>query len=368
MLKIIESCIIYENPLPQLKSIQSYFPFLCQCKNGKLAAVHVLGEAFESVDGASHISFSNDGGRSWSKPRRMFDKSGYKIPITDYCKVCCLPDGRLLALGYAYLRANPELPIGNCENGGVLDDFLFYSISDDHGMTWSDMAHIDCVWGPHAEASAPVTVLKDGTWISPITGFPDWEGNMTETVCGRALRSEDQGNTWDDDSICMEFAGKSISCYEQRMCQLESGAIICIGWNEDMKTGERFENHYTVSFDNGRTWSKPETTGVMGQASSVCSIGGNRFLALHAVRRDTNRPGIYGCVIDFSEKTWHIIEQCLLWEPKSPMKKNDKLADIFSYVKFGQPGAILLEDGDVMMSHWYEEDGQYKTVATRIQL
>lgn len=64
----------------------------------------------------------------------------------------------------------------------------------------------------------------------------------------------------------------------------------------------------------------------------------------------------------------HIIEQCLLWEPKSPMKKNDKLADIFSYVKFGQPGAILLEDGDVMMSHWYEEDGQYKTVATRIQL
>ena len=368
MIKIIESNVIYENPLPQLRSVHSYFPFLCQCKNGKLAAVHVLGEAFESVDGTSHISFSEDGGRTWSEPRAMFDKSGYEVPITDYSKAICLEDGRLLVMGYAYLRKDPMLPIGNCETGGTLEDFLFYSISEDDGLTWSELHFIDCAWGPHAEASAPITVLQDGTWVTPITGFPDWEGNSTGKVCGRVLRSEDEGKTWNDDSVCMEFAGKPISCYEQRMCQLESGAIICIGWNEDMETGERFENHYTVSYDNGKTWSEPKTTGIMGQASSVCHLGGERFLALHSLRRDTDRPGVYGYVVDFSQGTWDIVEQSILWEPQSPMKKNDKLAEIFSYVKFGQPGAIVLEDGDVMMSHWYAEDGQYKTVATRIRL
>ena len=43
-------------------------------------------------------------------------------------------------------------------------------------------------------------------------------------------------------------------------------------------------------------------------------------------------------------------------------------AEIFSFLKFGQPGAILLSDGDVLMSHWYADQGQYKTVATRISL
>ena len=44
------------------------------------------------------------------------------------------------------------------------------------------------------------------------------------------------------------------------------------------------------------------------------------------------------------------------------------MADVFSFLKFGQPGAILLDDGNVMMSHWFAQEGQYKTVATRIEL
>ncbi len=50
------------------------------------------------------------------------------------------------------------------------------------------------------------------------------------------------------------------------------------------------------------------------------------------------------------------------------MVKDNKMAEIFSFLKFGQPGAILLDDGDIMMSHWFAEQGQYKTGATRIRL
>ena len=106
----------------------------------------------------------------------------------------------------------------------------------------------------------------------------------------------------------------------------------------------------------------------MGQASSVCAIGGERLLALHAIRRDTDRPGIYGYIVDLSDGEWKIIDTAVLWEPKMPVLRDEKMAEIFSFLKFGQPGAILLPDGDVMMSHWYAEDGRYKTVATRIQI
>ena len=366
-MKISESNIIFENPLPQLCSKQSTFPFLCERKDGVIAAVHVIGEAFESVDGTSCISFSHDGGKSWSRPRPMFDKSGFDMPMTDYAKAALLPDGRLMALGYAYYRPSPELPIGNPENSGTLDDVVFYSISSDGGETWGEMVPIECAWGPHVEASGPICVLPDGGLINPITGFPDWDGKMTAELCGRALVSRDGGATWNDDAVCMKFDG-NITCYEQRMCVLKSGTIVCIGWNENVATGERLDNHYTVSLDGGRSFTKPVSTGVRGQASSVCAIGGERLLALHAVRRDTDRPGIYGYIVDLSDGTWNVVESALLWEPPMPVTKDKRMAEIFSFLKFGQPGAIKLSDGDIMMSHWYAENGQYKTVASRIKL
>lgn len=367
-MRVIESNVIYENPLPQLCSKQSFFPFLAELENENLAAVVVIGQAFESVDSSSYILYSTDGGTSWSEPRQMFDFKGRENALTDYCKVSKLNDGRLVAMGYTYYRNDPDLPIGNPKNGGTLDDFVFFSVSNDSGKSWSEPEEIKCNWGPHVEASAPITVLKNGTWITPITGFPDWEGNMHGKLCGRALISTDEGKTWNDNSVCMNFEGNMITCYEQRMCQLDSGAIICIGWNENVKSGERLCNHYTVSYDNGKTWSAPISTGVFGQASSVCALGDEKLLALHAVRRDTDRPGIYGYVIDFSHQKWDIVDSLLIWEPASPVLKDNKMAEIFSFLKFGQPGAIKLKNGDIMMSHWYAQDGQYKTVATRIKL
>ena len=367
-MKIVSSAVIYENPLPQLRSIQSFFPFLFETKDGKIGAVTVLGEAFESVDGRSYICFSDDGGKSFSTPRAMFSHGDREGRLTDYAKAVSLPDGRIVALGYAYLRDDPTLPIGNPENGGVLNDFVFWSVSEDGGESFSEMRRIECAWGPHVEASAPITVLKDGSWISPITGFPDWEGEMHGRLCGRALRSRDEGKSWSDEVICMDFGDRSVTCYEQRMCQLESGVIIDIGWNEDTVTGERLMNHYTWSEDGGESFSAPVSTGVLGQASSVLALGGERLLALHAVRRDTDRPGIYGYVIDFSDRSWRVVDEALLWEPPSPVKKDGRMAEIFSFLKFGQPGAILLSDGAVMMSHWYAENGEYKTVASRISL
>lgn len=191
-----------------------------------------------------------------------------------------------------------------------MEDFVFWSVSDDQGETWSAMTPVACAWEPHVEASAPLTVLDDGTWATPITGFPTWEGTMTGSMCGRLLRSEDEG----------------------------------------------------------KTWSRPISTGVRGQASSVCALGGDRLLALHAVRRDTERPGIYGYVVDFSHRTGEIQDKMLIWEPETPVLRDDKMAEVFAYLKFGQPGAIRTRDGRILMSCWYAQDGQYKTVCTRIEI
>ena len=85
-MNLIHSSIIYDNPLPQLRSRHSFFPSVCQCADGSLTAVYAVGQAFESVDSTSCASRSFDGGKSWTKPKPLFDKSQFSVPITDYWK------------------------------------------------------------------------------------------------------------------------------------------------------------------------------------------------------------------------------------------------------------------------------------------
>ena len=366
-MKVMFSNAIWKNPLPQLRSKHSCFPYLCELENGDILATHQMGQAFESVDGTVHISKSTDEGKTWGEPWPLGEKD-FPFPMSDTAKITLLPSGDLLAFGYGFIRENPELPIANPSNGGVLDNLVFFSISHDNGMTWSKRKEIECAWGHHVEAPAPVTVLQDGSWVTPITGFPNWEAKTTGRMCGRLLRSDDEGKTWNDDVICMEFPGDSTTCYEQRLCQTYDGTIIVIGWNEDMITGKTLNNHYTVSYDNGHTFSKPIDTGINGQTPFVCHLSGSKILALHTMRRDTNKPGIYGYIVDLSEDKWSINEKGLLWAPSSKLTANENTAEIFAYLKFGMPGAIRLKNGTILMCHWAAQDGQYYTLATGIEL
>ena len=367
-MKLLKTSIIYENPLPILKSIQSFFPSLCELDNGEILASHQLGEAFEAVNCTSFISRSETGGASFSAPMQMFDKKNEKPVRSDGCKITKLDDGRIVAIGYQFIRKDETLPLGNPETGGLLDDEVFYSISKDNGYTWSKRRIIRCIWGQHVEASAPITVLKDGSWATPITGFKNWEGRSSIPCNGRLLRSYDEGKKWNDGVVCMNFNNSDITCFEQRMCQLENGNIVVIGWNENVSTGELLNNHYTISTDNGKTFSEPIDTGIKGQASSILHIGGNKILAFHSLRRDCKKPGILCCLVDLSYGTWNILEQKLIWSPNMPIVKDSSMAAVFGFLKFGQPSGILLKNGKVLMTHWACENNQYKTYCSEIEL
>lgn len=359
---------IWTNPNPVLRSRHSCFPFACELDDRTLLASHVVEEAFESVDGTTMISKSTDGGRTWTLQPAAYDKSSYVVPRTDYLKLTHLGEGRLLLFGYEYFRDDPECAIGNPETGGSLDDRIVLLRSQDRGRTWSPPEEIYCRWGRHVEASAPILVLKNGDWVTPIAEFPKWDGHFSIPYSGRLLRSSDEGRTWNDDAVTMSL-GDTVSVYEQRVCQLEkSGAIVVISWNEDLKTGKRHTNHYSISRDNGRTFEGPYDTGVLAQASSVLAIGGDRLLALHAKRRDTDRPGIYAFIVNLENGIWDVESEAAIWEPAAPVVRDPKMAEIFAFLKFGQPGAIKLSDGDILTTHWCIENGQGRTVAMRFKL
>ena len=367
-MKQIFSSYIYENPLPQLYPMNSAFPNVCELSDGRLLAAHQMGVAFESVDGTTCLSESLDGGKTWSKAWKAFDKSGQKRPTSECAKITELSDGRLVMLGYEFYRDNPELPLANAETGGLLEDFVFWSESKDGGKTWSERYHIPTAWKGHTEASAPIYVLKDGSWATPIAGFHAWDGSEISKNCGRLLRSYDEGKTWNDDTICMEFPDNTVICYEQRMCQLDNGTLVVVAWNEDAVSGERLNNHIAISTDNGKTFSKPIDTGIKGQSTGIVALDGNKILTTHALRRDTDEPGVYACISEISDGKYKLISKERIWKPNVPMTRINGFAEIFAFIKFGQPGVIRLSDGSIMMTLWVCEEGQYKTLTAKFEL
>lgn len=367
-MKLLYSGTIYENPLPQLRARQSMFPGICRLTDGKILALHHMGQAFEAADATTFASISEDNGKTWGAPIRLFDKESEQIPLSDGCKPTQLPDGRIIAIGYQFERPDPDLPVGNPETGGLLPDEVFYTISNDGGETWSERIAIPTAWQNSTEASAPIVALNDGSLATPITGFPRWDGSSAGKNCGRVLRSYDGGKTWNDDVICTEFAGDKVTCYEQRMCQLEDGSIIVISWNENTETGERMNNHVTISYDNGKTFSKPIDTGIKGQASSVLALDGDKFLTIHAIRRDTDEPGVYFCIASIKDGKFIPEKFERVWAPNSPILKSKHMAEIFAFMKFGQPGAVRLPDGKILLAHWVCEDGLYKTITNCYEL
>lgn len=349
---------VYDNPIPQLRSRQAIFPGLMQLDNGNLLCCFNIAEAMEAVDARNYLAESTDGGLTWSEPWRLF-KDG-EIPETESCKCTSLGGSNVIAFGYGANRPDRDMPAGNPATGGLLPHRVFFAKSSDNGKTWTEKKTVPEHWHAQTEASAPLVRLKNGALAAPITGFPNWEGQMTSRCCGRMIVTYDEGETWNDDVVCMEFENDEVSCYEQRMCVLDSGCIIDIGWNENLKTGERLPNHITYSDDNGKNFSRPINTGVMGQASSVCALGGEKFIAIVSRRRDTDEPGVYGYVVDFSDRTWKVEQEGIIWSAGAgPIQRNQKMAEIFGFLKFGQPAVTKLKDGRLILCFWYQKEGQF---------
>ena len=86
------------------------------------------------------------------------------------------------------------------------------------------------------------------------------------------------------------------------------------------------------------------------------------------MRKGTDRPGIYAYVVDLTDGRWNIEAESIIWEPDAPIVKDNSMAGVFAFLKFGQPGAIKLSDYSILTTHWTVENGQGKTIAMKFDI
>ncbi len=366
--KVLDHHIIYDNPMPQLRSRHGYFPGLLQLPSGELLALFVVGEAFESVDLATHAARSTDQGKTWHMQGPLFDKTRVGFPTSDTVKATVLRDGSLIAVGYRFHRRNLNEAIGNPLTNGVQPADDIVSFSHDEGRTWSNPNILPLRTPEAVEISGPCIELESGDLLACGGLFPLWDGTLPSGQKGVLLRSKDKGQTWDDGTLFFTTPGNGISAFETRLCRMDRGRIVALVWAFDLKQGKSLNNHITVSQDDGRTWSDPMDIGIPGQASNLLWLGGDQLLSIHAVREGPqDRIGLYVYGIDFSNNHWRIVSEAKIWG-KAPAQHSESFYDACKSLRFGQPSLLQLSNGEFLATHWYIEEGQGKILTHRLLL
>ncbi len=357
--------LIYSNPLPQLRSRKAYFPHLSPLPGGGFLASFTLGEAMESVDQVTVLYRSDPAGLTWQEDGCIIAPS-LRGQFSDTAKVTVLPDGSCIALGYRFDRSDPALPIGNPLTGGLLADEVFICRRQAGSSSWSPPQPVPTSFKGPVEASAPLTRLSSGALAAPIANFLNWQGEAKEDLCGRLLISHD-GQRWSDDTVTMRFPGGRTAIWEQRMCEYLPDHLAVIAWVENLQSGEALRNQIALSTDGGHSFAPPLDTGIPGQASGITALGHGKVLTLHAMRRQTQEPGILALVADLSDGSWKELSRTQIWHaPKLP--PNSALPGVFSAVRFGQPSALVQEDGQLLVSYWCEENGESNIRWIRLRL
>ena len=303
-IRYVEGTVLYENPKPHVRSRHAYFPGLVKLPSGDLLATLMIAEAFESADGTTYLARSKDAGKSWTLEGTLYHKTALDTLTSDCMKPTVLADGSLVAMGYRFVRDDPEQSISISETGGILPGDDIVSFSDDEGRTWSAPKVIPRSRPELYELSGPAVALRSGDLVAVGALYRMPDGGNPSGQIGVLVRSRDRGRTWDDSTVFFRTEGGNLSPFEPRLCEMQDGRLVALVWAYDQAADRHHANHVVVSHDDGRTWSDPIDTGVMGQASSLIRLGGERLLTIHAHRGD--EIGIFVRVVDFASDHWRL--------------------------------------------------------------
>ena len=365
MIERAETGLVYRNPKPYLRAIHAWHPSIAWLGGGELLAAFDLGQAVESLDYATHLSRSLDGGRSWSAPERLFHESSPRLS-THSVRIGRMRDGTLVGFGGRYYRDDPEEGLVNRENLGYVPMDLIQLTSADGGRTWHGPEVIlPPLVGPSFEICHRAIELTDGRWLAPTSTWRGWRGEAPEGMKAIALVSHDRGRSWPEFlTVCDQFALGVIS-WEQGLTQLADGRLLAAVWSFDERSGQSLSTRFVLSHD-GRTFSPPRETGLIGETAKLITLADGRVLCVY---RRSDRPGLWANLVRIEGDRWINLAEAPLWQGMaSGMHGEGTSSDELSALKFGFPSMVHMAGGDVLLVFWCVEEGVHNIRWQRLKI
>ena len=362
MLNIIDQGIISRRP-----GIGAYMPVITPLPDGMFIASQHAGEELGSPDNYIEVLRSQDG-REWENrgsihtPDHDLDNWSYRAP-----KISTVPGGGMIMTSSRFEKKdrlfdpNTE-DLARCEIG--------LHRSNDGGDTWSAPQIVPVPLSPERytwNGAGSLLQLAPDRWMYPFeTWKPEGYVGLPDQKAA-AVFSSDQGQSWGEYTVVADDPTGKTLWWDQMCSVLPDGRIYTLIWTHVYGTSNDLNNHWTVSDDQGRTWSEPRPTNLRGQVCTPIPLPDGRVAAIYNFRHEPQ--GIHVAITEDLE-TFDVENEVVVFDAGAEATLGDPESDNFlaehMQIAFGKPGGVLLDDGTIMTYFWCTVAGTTHTRWVRL--
>jgi hypothetical protein len=318
--------------------------------NGGVLCTFMVQSALGVNDFVTMRSVSHDGGLTWDEARPVWPHLAGRYSI--FGSVSRAPSGDLFLYGIRFPIDQTGESFWSDATQGMKQNDLFWSRSRDVGESWTDPAVIPMPIAGSAEAPGPLTVTHTGRWLvcyAPYNTFdPSVAVDRNQTV---VLASDDEGETWRHRSM-FRFAEKDSGGAEAWVIELADKRVLGVCWHVGYTKGQESPNPYTLSIDQGETWTPLRSTGIMGQSTALAALPDGRALLVYNQRKH-GEPGVWLAVAQPTPDDFGILVNQIVWRAEQSTQ-HDSSAEHLEWedFAFGEPSVTLLPDGTLLVALW----------------
>jgi hypothetical protein len=236
----------------------------------------------------NHLMRSHDDGRTWSVPRVA---PGYDWSGVECAGLTPLSDGGLLlhqwrfrwyplevgqqAAQTEFVTLPPDLPAYRGRDATAVPwarglDGAYVHRSSDGGLTWDETVRIDTHPHPGGYGIRGAVRLRSGDLLLPLCDIPNWRVVYV-------VRSTDGGHTWGPATVVGDVPGKLFE--EPSLVVLQDGTLVMM-----LRESPHDLLHLSISTDDGRTWSAPEETDILGNPPHLLALADGRLMCTYGFR------------------------------------------------------------------------------------
>ena len=293
---------------------QGYFPVACRLHDGRIAVVLRGGAPHLGIKGRLDVVFSDDQGKTWSKPTVVVDSElDDRNPAFGQAK-----DGTLVV---GFWRTATYDEQGNWSEKLDKEKSTWVTRSGDGGKTWSRPARIDTSELAYGSPYGKIVTMPDGAMLMAVYGTPRAAPGQAPVTgdWSYVYRSTDAGQTWSRFSTPGE---KRFN--ETALLRLKSGELLAA-----MRTVAPDQDVWVArSRDGGKTWGEPaKVTPPMVHPADLTELPDGRVLMVVGERR-----GPFGV-------------RALVGTPdKFDWASHFTLVDTATNIDCGYPSGVMLDD------------------------
>ena len=371
-LELVDQGCIYRNPNPGYQYHFACHSDIVQLSGDELLCAFQRGGAIYSVDSVMLTSRSTDNGKTWITGDLIHDPDkdqgtySYHGPMLTRA-----PDGTLICAAFRWDRSDPEHPVFNEATGGILASDTLLFRSTDNGATWTAPQQVDVPSGMVITPSSSIVILENGRWLF---SFDQWHaydepGPYKPRTVG--LFSSDAGKTWGDPVTYGLPGALGIGHWHGRIHRMADNRLFTLFWTAELESGRNLPLHWSIGSPDGQEWSAPQPTNIPGQTNWPVDLGDGRMVAIYTVR-ETDPPGFYVTHSEDGGQTWDLERQLLIWDAtgrdKIGISAHDSYPRSHDTISFGAPTAVVLDNGDVVISFWCTEISVTQICYARLRL